>query len=626
MKKVKRAIHFDFHTMPGFDKLAENFNAERFADRLSENHVEYINIAARCNIGFSYYNTKVGTKYPLLERDLLRETLDACHNRGIGVSAYINAGLNHEAFKNNYGWCRIAEDGRIYRWEKGLNFFRHGCYNSGFADRVLEEVREIKENYDVDGIFCDCIANDVCFCPECMSEMNRLGIDHTDREEVLKYQNGVRMAFCRRIKEIIGNDIRCILNGIPWDESIHSHVELECLPSGGWGYEYLPATAPYCRTRFKDLWYMSGRFQDSWGDFGGIKTVAAMENDLYDAMMHGFGISFGDQLHPLDGLEDEVITRIGKVFEEKMQYEPYDEDAVSVVETGVLVERGQFYAEPYARGLAKMLNELKIPYNIYDADGDFTALKLLIIPEKVNIDDALIDKLHKFCVNGGKILFTGSALDVAEKAGLTEDIKLLGKDERNNAYFTLEDSSMRWAAYNPCRIMKNNGGKELSKYVSAVFDRKWDGEHAYFYTPQGDITEYSAAVCGKNSAYICFDVFSAYSEKFLYEIKELVRRALNELLPQRFIDTQGLPSWSTIAVTENSLNRIVHIKATFPEHKNGRGIIEEHCFIKGGTISIDGEYKVYVLPSMQKITAEVKNGRTVFETGEILGYKAFSLR
>ena len=90
-----------------------------------------------------------------------------------------------------------------------------------------------------------------------------------------------------------------------------------------------------------------------------------------------------------------------------MQYEPYDEDAVSVVETGVLVERGQFYAEPYARGLAKMLNESKIPYNIYDADGDFTALKLLIIPEKVNIDDALIDKLHKFCVNGGKILFTG---------------------------------------------------------------------------------------------------------------------------------------------------------------------------------------------------------------------------
>jgi hypothetical protein len=64
-----RAMHFDFHTMPGHTKLMQGFDAEAFADKLQENHVKYINFTARCNIGFSYYDTKVGKKYPGLQRD-----------------------------------------------------------------------------------------------------------------------------------------------------------------------------------------------------------------------------------------------------------------------------------------------------------------------------------------------------------------------------------------------------------------------------------------------------------------------------------------------------------------------------------------------------------------------------
>ena len=62
-QKFRRALHFDFHTAPGIPNLFADFDAERFADQLVDAHVEYINFTARCNMGFSYYNTKVGKKY-----------------------------------------------------------------------------------------------------------------------------------------------------------------------------------------------------------------------------------------------------------------------------------------------------------------------------------------------------------------------------------------------------------------------------------------------------------------------------------------------------------------------------------------------------------------------------------
>ena len=62
-KKFSRALHFDLHTAPGIESIFGSFDAEKFADQLASAHIEYVNVTARCNMGFSYYNTKVGKKY-----------------------------------------------------------------------------------------------------------------------------------------------------------------------------------------------------------------------------------------------------------------------------------------------------------------------------------------------------------------------------------------------------------------------------------------------------------------------------------------------------------------------------------------------------------------------------------
>lgn len=83
---LKRALHFDFHTLPAIPDLGADFDAEKFASQLSEAKVEYINFFARCNLGHSYYPTKVGIRHPYLkDKDIYGDLLRACHKRDIGV-------------------------------------------------------------------------------------------------------------------------------------------------------------------------------------------------------------------------------------------------------------------------------------------------------------------------------------------------------------------------------------------------------------------------------------------------------------------------------------------------------------------------------------------------------------
>ncbi|NLG37683.1 MAG: beta-galactosidase, partial [Clostridiales bacterium] len=94
MRSMRRAVHIDFHTMPGIHDFNREWDPALFAQTLSDAHVEYINAFARCNIGFAYYPTKIGIPYPGMKGDMFGDLLRECHRRDIGVSAYVNVGLD----------------------------------------------------------------------------------------------------------------------------------------------------------------------------------------------------------------------------------------------------------------------------------------------------------------------------------------------------------------------------------------------------------------------------------------------------------------------------------------------------------------------------------------------------
>ena len=633
-KKFNRALHFDFHTSPGIKNILENFDAEKFTEQLKNAHIEYVNLTARCNMGFSYYNTKVGKKYPgLNDRDPFKEMLDACHKRGIGVSAYLNLGIDHEMAADNPNWLKMDKEGNIYKENKKNSFFRAMCHNTPYRQHFIEEVKELC-SYDIDGLFCDCFVLKECFCPACIKDMAKRGVDANDEKAVLSYQHAIRREVVEEILSALDEKrgkIKVYFNDTSRKIGFHTHAEIECLTTSNQGFDFFNSMSAYTRTIYEDRVYMSARFQNSWGDFGGLKPLASMQNDLYDAMMNGFALSFGDHLHPVDGFENRVASAIKTVMEEKIKYEPYVKDANNVVEIGVIIHSNDYASTlPYfVKGVARMLKELKLTYNVYDEEGAFDTdnLKLLIVNENENFDNTFKNKLSNYIKNGGKVIFTASAIDLGKEIGALDYIGEPIIDERDNAYYLTSESDMRIAMYNPSRIIKNINGKELCKYVSNVVNFIWDGRHSYRYRPQGEKTEYSAVVINENTACICFDVFTAYADNFLIDHRDLFEKVINELLPERLIVSTNMPKTATVSLTKNDAHTVLHIKSTYPEHKGTRGIIEEHNYMKSATVSLLGEYgEIYSLPDLTKLNSKIDNNRTYFETGDILGYKAFLLK
>lgn len=99
MRTIKRAVHVDFHTMPDIPDFGADFDAKAFAKTLKDARVEYVNVFAKCNIGFAYYPTDIGVMHPHLKFDMFGQIVEECRKVGIGVTAYFNAGLDHEMAK-----------------------------------------------------------------------------------------------------------------------------------------------------------------------------------------------------------------------------------------------------------------------------------------------------------------------------------------------------------------------------------------------------------------------------------------------------------------------------------------------------------------------------------------------
>ena len=661
MRDIHRHIHFDFHTMPGIDDFNRDWDAAAFAQRLADAHVDYINFAAICNLGFSYYKTKLGIPYKGMKGDMLEDILRECHARGIGVTAYINAQLMHELSHLHPEWCRVNKRGSATLSEDRVedNFFRMMCFNSkGYYEHLIGVIKEIC-SYDIDGLFCDCMRYYPCHCKDCTEEMIARGIDIEDEVAVYNFSKEVEFRVAKEIKEIVGPDRYLYMNGMPPYEyrDIITHMEVECLPSYGlWGYDYLWPTAAMGRSLKDTGIYMTGRFQHSWGDFGGYKTKESIESDLYDGLCNNMIPSVGDHMHPAGLPEKDIYEDIKDIYGRLMKYEPYTEGAKYVAEVAVLTDFSKAGKLATLRGLGRMFGELKIAYNILHVDMDFSDYKLVVLPDRVTVTEDCAKRLEEYVSKGGNVLFTGfsgvkthrtfeqvqRATECSEKSAMgSEFVTSLipatyeGVDTSNSSYFDFVtvpkgSASMSWETYEEGILLKAKCESDVRAYhVRPYFDKHWDGRQGFFYTPPKERSGYDMAVCDGKVGYIAFRVFDAYYTSALREHKRLVEQFFDELLPNRLIKPmKGIPTTARVTVTATEKHHLLHVKVTFPEPRGLMHIVEEHGILPAGAeVAVQGKFgEVCLLPSETPVESRVENGYTVVTLPQITGYDMFRLR
>ncbi len=648
---MKRAVHFDFHTQGGIDNLGENFDAAKFARLLSDANVTYINAFARCNMGYSYYPTKVGVPHPYLKGNRLGDMVRECHKLGIGVTGYINVGLNHELSARHPEWLQVNKDGQIYNFANGGNFFRTVCYNTGYADHLLAEIAEVLDE-GVDGLFCDCFKLRPCYCQKCLSDMVSLGIDINDEAAVTDFANSARIKIMQRARRLVPENIRLVFTGsLQWPgKDINSHFEVESLPAS-WGYEYFLPNAAYARTLYDEVVYMNGRFQTSWGDFGGYKGRAAIENDFYDGLTQGVTTMLGDHLYPADLPDADIYRELGEIYSEIEKYERWTDGAKYIPELAVLTN--EFDVGNMVYGAARMLAELKYDFDVVYVEGDFSKYPVIIIPDDIFFDEKLTAKVRAYIDNGGKVISSGFSGIRADKSGfalpeweldyLGDDANVVEKrvitpDEASfTTYFTLnfetpDIATIRYSEYDTAIKMRaRDGAVSLADEIGSYWDKGgWDGRHYIFYTPPKEKTGNSAlAVNSKgNVAHFSFKLFNSYMFSFAKVYKLMLKKVLEAFIPENLIKADELPSTARATLTGNAEYKLLHVKTTYPELRGTLGIVEEHTVMPAGRhISVKGDYtSVTLLPSETRVPF-VKNGAyTEITLPEINGYAMLCLK
>jgi len=634
MSTIKRAIHFDFHTMPGIHDFNRDWDPEKYAQRLADANVTFINMFAQCNLGFAYYPTKVGIPYPGMKGDMFGDLLNECHKRSIRVAAYINVGLNHEHARLHPEWCQVNKEGQILFGDRSKNFFRTMCYNaSGYRKYLLDTIREICA-YPIDGLFTDCMGLRPCYCTKCTDDMLARGIDLNDEKAVTAFAYEKILEISKDFYEINGPDRYLHLNGVPyWDcRQWEKHIEVECLPSGGWGYDTFAKQAAYARNIQDTVLYMTGRFQASWGDFGGYKGIPSIENDCYDAILSGCELSVGDHMHPAEIEERDIYRDIGLIYGRLMKYEPWTDTARYLPEIGVLTDNPGYLPLTYA-GVARVLGELKYNLDILNIEDqtDWTRFPVLILPDDLRISEALAGKLGAYLKAGGKILSTGFSGLKPDDSGWALPAWTFGfdgADPSNASYFTFrtlpapETADMRWSMYKEGIRMTAPDAQTLAYYWKPYFNHGWDGKHGYYYAPPEKKTGHAAAAIAGNVAHICFRVFEAYYNHSMKTHKQLVEQVLKAFLPKKRLYTEGFGSTARVIATGNDAYTLVHAKVTFPEIRGTHGVVEEHVVQpEGSQVGLLGEYKAAcLLPDETPLPIAHENGYTIATLPRFTGF------
>ena len=647
MRYLKRAIHLDFHTMPKIPDLGSEFNAKEFAKTLKDANVDYINAFAKCNLGFAYYPTKIGIVYPSLKCDMLGEMVRECHKQGIGISAYFNALLDHEQAIRHREWCSVDKSGRVYNTEEKMtHFFRLMCFNSGYGDYLTSLVKEVLEKYPVDGIFLDCfwytVATAQCYGKECLDLMKKKGIDILDETKVLEFYRQSMLNFCDRIKKLVGRDKFLIFNGVPYKKHMHhggSHIEVECLPTGGWGYESFPLDVRYARKVSKQVLGMTGRFHESWGDFGGIKSQVSLEYDCYNAISNAVGCSVGDHMHPRGKLNKEVYNLIGKVYSKIKELEPWTDHAKALTEIALLTV-GDSALFPYLNnteslsGAARMLSELKHQFDIIDEGMNFSNYKIVILSDNILLTLDLKEKIEKYLKSSGSIISSAHSGMNIEKTGFASkkwNLDYLGNEPWNISFIkplkeiNKDMPDFLTTIYKPgISVKAKKGARVLAQLYQPYFNKHWDGYHGYLYIPPDRYSGRPSIVQSENIIHFSFPIFRGYYEHAVITYRTILKNCIEKLLPKPLTIVENLPSFGRATVTEKKGRKMVHLMVYCPELRGSRlQAIEEPIIAKDIKLKLrtDRVKSVSIAPTKEKLDFMISDGYTIVNIPEVNGYQ-----
>lgn len=662
-------IHLDFHTSPMIEGIGSRFNGEEFAKTLVEAGVESINLFAKCHHGMYYYPTQIGTMHPNLKFDLFGEQMKACNRHGIRTFAYTCVGWNEDWAERHPEWQQISSEGVLgnrptfsdsyYLWHE---ICIRNQENRAYIKRELKEIYDRYGDKGLVGFWIDIILSHHCVCKACRASMKSLCLDPRNRHDLTKHDRLNEITFMQEVFSYIQSlnpSLMAYFNGFAYEADLQddealsslnkrkaiSFVDIESLPSDAWGYTHFPVNVNYLNKYDQELTMMNGKFHLSWGDFGSLRNVEALEYECFRALSHGTKVCIGDQLHPEGKLESSAYKRLGTILNSVKMKKNWCRNTKKVSDVGVYLTTSA--KDPMnagtgvsgiQEGVYRILTELHVQFDFIGFQDTLDKYQLIIVPDQLHLPDDAVRKLDGFVKAGGKLIVTG-------KAGLAEGAdafvidgfcaRYVSSADYQPRYIRIEEGfscdiePMDYVVYGEgVTVEATDGAKVLAYVVNPYFNRTYDHFSSHRQTPPAKLTNEPAILMNNWSAYVANCIFADYALHGLKLYKLIMKRLLKELYPESLLKVE-LPSTAELRLRKQERNYVLHILNYVVQRKcRMLDTIEDRWPLDNVLVEVKTDEKpakVQLVPGMEDLDFSYDAGYTSVVIPKVDGHQMVSI-
>lgn len=587
-KAPRRQIHLDFHVSEHVPDIGVRFAPEAFAEDLVKAGADCVVLFGKCHHGWSYYDTEVGARHPNLAFDLLDAQVEACAAAGVRTITYLSVGWDERAARRHPGWRRILPDGGFHMM-LGRNldpFWSYLCLNTPYREEVLAQIREMASRFGrSEGIWLDIIRQHECCCHFCRDAMDAAGLDWRDA--------AARRAFAKAVFDAWIADSTAAVRGVrpDWalfhntslvprgDRSLYqsfSHIEIEAVPTGGWGYDHFPLSARYVDPMGRDFLGVTTRFHFVWGELGAVKHPHALEAELAVMQAHGARVCVGDQLGADGVLDPDALDMIGRSFARVRERETVLDGTLSVADVGLLSsvavrDPGAVTLEARKvaedEGALRVLQQSGFLFDVLDLDSLFEAYRVLVLPDRIRLSPALAERLSAYCENGGRVVMTAeSGLDLEGRTfALDPGARLVGPSPLNHTYLTPRPGFSPDYARGPMLVWSpsfravRTVGRVLAEVTEPYFDRSARRFSGHIATPARPTpSDFVGAVEKAGVTWLAHPLFTHYREWGHAALRDFVAAVIDDALGDRSLRTSA-PRAATVTLRRGPAHDLVQI-------------------------------------------------------------------
>ncbi|SEP82658.1 beta-galactosidase trimerization domain-containing protein [Microlunatus flavus] len=590
----RRTIHLDFHTGPDVPDVAVDFDPGRFAATFAAAHVDSVTVFAKCHHGLLYYDTDRPERHPGLARDLdlLKQQVDALHAVGIRAPVYLSVQVDEHAATTHPEWVAMDADLKLVRWGEPSRApggaFVAGWHildmSSPYQQLLVDQTTEVLEHLGVvDGLFLDMCWDQPSSTRWAIEGALEAGFDPETEAGRSAYARANALQYMRRFQDLAAPYLSPDVASGVWfnsrpktnlhvEAALLKHVEVESLPTGGWGYAYLPYVARFVRPLGLPTLSHTGRFHRSWGDNASLKPQAALDYETSQILSLGLTNGVGDLLHPRGVPNAAVYERIGAAYAHVEACEPHQEGTEPVAEVAVVVDP-ELGDAPGAAGIGavRVLQQLRHQFAIVPPTADLAPYRLVLVPETTVVDEALRATLSAHVERGGALVLVGDALvgDDGEVSVPEAGVSVHGPSPFANTFLRsvspdLPDLGQDTVVYDRgLRMTPSEGTEVLVGTVEPYFDRTWAHFSGHSYTAPDQLSQWAAVTRRGQVVAVAAPLLLTYGRLGNEVHRQVLGHVLDLLLPRPALRAGG-PLHLETTVRRGPDRTVVHLLSYLP--------------------------------------------------------------